>query len=266
LREKSVYFLSDAHFHTKDSDWERQKRRRFAAFLETIAGAEHLYLLGDLFDFWFELRRVIPKGYHDILFSLRQLRLTGTGITLLGGNHDYWLGEHLEDELGLALAPDGLFAEHQGRRLLLDHGDESLSGDWAYRALKTVIRNPLFIGAAKLLHPDFTYWAADRLSATSRGIDERQKRRQRPPRHLALRRLLDDSFDALVLGHLHLGFHLRYERWDILCLGDWIERFSYAKLEDGALGLFDDAGRHYPAEAVPDPDGPARDRIRPEGG
>lgn len=261
-----VYFVSDAHFSARASVAEREKRRRFLRFLEGLAGAAHLYIVGDLFDFWFEYRRVQPAGFAEILHPLRALALAGTPVTLIGGNHDYWLGPHLVDDYGLRLAPDGLVAEHQGRRLRIDHGDESLSGDRGYLALKAVIRQPAFIATARLLHPDFTFWAADRLSHTSRWLEDREEARGQRARPLRLSRLLDERIDGLVFGHLHLGFHWRYRQWDLVCLGDWIRRFSYARLAGGELQLLDDKGRHYPAEPVETPDQPARCSVLPRAG
>ena len=244
----SVFFLSDAHFRSKDSAGEAEKVRHFREFLERIAGAEHLYLLGDLFDFWFEYRRVIPKGYDNILRPLRRLRDSGTRITLIGGNHDWWLGPYFTDELGAELALDGCRVEHQGRRLLLVHGDELLNGDIGYKMLKTVIRHPAFIALARLLHPDFTYWAADRLSNTSRRLGEASQHKIKPERSLRLRPLLDDEVDILVFGHLHLAFHRTYEQWEMVCLGDWITQFTYAELREGEMRLLNDRGKEWEKE------------------
>ncbi len=261
MPESPIFFLSDAHFSVRDSEREREKRRRLQAFLESIEGAERLYIVGDLFDFWFEYRRVVPRGFMDVCYALRKTRLAGTHITMIGGNHDYWLGGHLRDEIGVDLAPDGLDATHQGRRLRIDHGDETLSGDRAYLALKKLIRNRFFVGAARLLHPDFTFWAADQLSHGSRWLDERDSVRPVARRPLRLRRLLTGDFDILILGHLHVGFHNRYRDWEILCLGDWIHCFSYARLDGGVLSLHDDRGGEYPPEEVDDPDRIPRNRI-----
>ncbi|MBN2170553.1 MAG: UDP-2,3-diacylglucosamine diphosphatase [Candidatus Krumholzibacteriota bacterium] len=266
MESRPIYFVSDSHFRPHPDAAERERVRRFFAFLEHAAGAKRLYIVGDLFDFWLEYRSVAPRGYTDILLGLRRLRDAGTGVTLLGGNHDYWLGSFLSDEMGFDLAPDGLLAEHQGRRLRIDHGDESLSGDRGYLTLKTVIRHPLFVGAARLFHPDFTFWAARQLASASRRQEERHRRAGRPPRSLRLRRLLTEDFDALILGHLHLGFHYLYRGWEILCLGDWVERFSYARLVGGRLELRDDRGGVHPARRVADPDGPAADWIAPASG
>ena len=244
----SVHFLSDAHFRSKDSPFEAEKVRRFQEFLESISGAEHLYLLGDLFDFWFEYRRVMPKGYGKILRPLRRLRDSGTRITLIGGNHDWWLGPYFTEELGAELALDGCRVEHQGKRLLLVHGDELLNGDIGYKMLKAVIRHPAFIALARLFHPDFTYWAADRLSNTSRRIGEASQQRITPERSLRLRPLLDEQVDILVFGHLHLAFHRTYEQWEMLCLGDWITQFNHAELRDGKMRLYDGEGREIEKE------------------
>ncbi len=263
---KSIYFLSDAHFSAIDSAKEREKRLRFRQFLSSIDDAERLYIVGDLFDFWFEYRRVIPAGFQSVLMPLRERLEAGTGITLVGGNHDYWLGRHLREELGFDLAPEGMIAEHQGRRLMLDHGDESLSGDRGYLALKKIIRNRLFIGMARLLHPDITFWAADKLSHGSRWLDDQGESRARPMRPLRLKKLLDDRFDALILGHLHMGFHYQYRAWEILCLGDWIVRFSYARLQGGQFSLMDDRDNSFPAVTIDDPDLPPRCQIRKDPG
>jgi UDP-2,3-diacylglucosamine hydrolase len=183
-------------------------------------------------------------------------------VTLIGGNHDYWLGSHLIRDYGFDLAPDGLVAEHQGRRLRIDHGDETLSDDRGYLALKTVIRNRVFLGAARLIHPDLTFWLADRLSHGSRWLDEKQMAQGQAKRPLRLKAALDEDVDAFIFGHLHLAFHQRYRHWDIVCLGDWILRFSYARLADGQLTLQDDRGRRVAVEEVDDPDRPPRCRLR----
>lgn len=258
----AVYFISDAHFSARDSALEREKRRRFQKLLDGLEDAARIYIVGDLFDFWLEYRRVMPAGFVDVLYPLRERVLAGVPITLVGGNHDYWLGHCLSDEFGFDLALDGLRAEHQGRRIRIDHGDEILSGDRGYLALKALIRNPLFVGAARLLHPDLTFWAADKLSHGSRWLDEKEAARRTPTRPLRVGKLLDDSFDTLVLGHLHLGFHYRHRAWEILCLGDWIHRFSYARLKGGVFTLLDDRGNSYPARDVDDPDLPPRCAIR----
>ena len=245
-----VYFLSDAHFRSKDSAGERRKLARFRTFLERIEGAQHLYVLGDLFDFWFEYGRVIPKGYLEVLRPLRRLRDSGTRITLIGGNHDYWLGPFFTEELGAELALDGLRAEHQGRRLLMVHGDDLLNGDRGYKLLKTVIRNPVFVGAARLLHPDFTYWAADLLSAGSRKLGEAGHQKIKPERSLRLKPLLDESVDILLFGHLHMAFHQLHENWEMVCLGDWIDLFSYGELKEGRMRLLDLEGREFAPEPL----------------
>ncbi len=247
---ENVYFLSDAHFRSKDSPRESEKLRRFASFLESIEGAKHLYLLGDLFDFWLEYRRVIPKGYFEVLRPLRRLRDSGTEITLIGGNHDYWLGSFFEDELGATLALDGCRAEHQGKRLLMVHGDELLNGDLGYKILKAVIRNRVFVDASKILHPDLTYWLADRLSDTSRKMGEASHQNITPARSLRLKPLLDETVDILVFGHLHMAFHQLHEQWEMVCLGDWIDQFTYGELADGRMRLMNDEGKVFEPERI----------------
>ena len=252
MSEGAVYFLSDAHFRARPDVGQRERINRFLTFLESIGGAEHLYLLGDLFDFWFEYHRAIPKGCLEILNGLYRLRESGTAITMIGGNHDYWMGSCLGDELGARLAPDGCQAYHQGRRLRLIHGDEMETADLGYRALKRVICNPLFISAARLLHPDFTYRVADSLAEASRFLGQRN-RPQRKEQGRNYGQFLDDGVDILIFGHFHEAFHHRMGPWEALCLGDWLTHFSYAELADGRLRLLDDQGGTFSCENHPCP-------------
>ena len=192
--------------------------------------------------------------------AARAWRDTGLGLLEFPGeNGGAGLGALarvlVNEELGAAdpgatLALDGCRAEHQGKRLLMVHGDDLLNGDRGYKILKSIIRNRLFVGTAKLLHPDFTYWAADLLSGTSRKLGEAGHQKITPSRSLRLKPLLDESVDILLFGHLHMAFHQLHESWEMVCLGDWIELFSYGELRDGRMRLLDDTGQVFGPEKI----------------
>jgi UDP-2,3-diacylglucosamine hydrolase len=235
----TVYFLSDTHFkyHAEDPH-ESGKRARFRRFLASIEGASRLYLLGDIFDFWFEYRSVIPRHYPDILEALGRLADSGTGIFILGGNHDHWFGSYLPDTYGIEVLPQGTVHELQGRRVMLTHGDDLLPGDYAYKALKAVIRSRPVTGFAKLVHPDLLYGFAAAFSRTSKGFT--QKKTERCAERLtgmAREHFFRDGNDAFVMGHVHLPRMKEMEGRTFIILGDWETHFSYARLEGGVFSL-----------------------------
>lgn len=231
-----AYFFSDAHLGMEGRDREAAREARLRDFLKTVAQrATHLYVMGDLFDFWFEYRTAIPRRYFEILGSLRDVREAGVEITYLAGNHDFWLGSFITDELGIRFHDGALPLEMQGRRLWLHHGDGLVGGDLGYRILKRVLRNPACIALYRMIHPDLGIPLAHFVSRWSRGSREgRPLEPERLIREIARPRFAE-GYDAVLIGHFHHPFHLREDGREFVILGDWIERFGYATLEGGRL-------------------------------
>jgi len=229
--------LSDAHL---GSGADTAARGR--ALIELLRGfqprASHVYVLGDLFDFWFEYRHAIPKGHFQVLRALADLADAGIPITYIGGNHDFWCGSYLTREVGVRVHQKPLRCEHQGRRLFLAHGDGIGPGDVGYRFLKALLRHPLAITMYRLVHPDWGIPLAHRVSLISRRhTKERSYYLARMARHLAAPGYAAGD-DGIVVGHIHDPLHLRDSRGrDFLVLGDWLEHFTYARLEEGRLTL-----------------------------
>jgi UDP-2,3-diacylglucosamine hydrolase len=152
----TVYFLSDAHLGGEPRPKEAAREARLHRFLSHVA--EHgsaLYIVGDLFDFWFEYPTAIPRRHFETLAALRDVRRAGVAIHYLTGNHDFWLGPFLSQELGLITHTGATTVETQGHRLWIHHGDGLVGGDLGYRVLKRVVRHPASIGLYGLLHPDW---------------------------------------------------------------------------------------------------------------
>ncbi len=235
---RAVYFFSDAHLGTDPKDVEARRERRLHDFLASLPGrASALYIVGDLFDFWFEYRTAIPRRYFDTLCELRQLREAGIEITYLTGNHDFWLGSFLSGEMGLTTGPGPLSLELQGRRLWVHHGDGLVGGDLGYRILRRVIRSPLSIGLYRLIHPDLGIPLANAFSRWSRhSRDQRTLDGPRLVREVAAPRFAQ-GYDAVLVGHFHHAFEHRQDGSDFFVLGDWIKNFTYVKLEQGRLTL-----------------------------
>jgi UDP-2,3-diacylglucosamine hydrolase len=237
--KETVYFLSDTHFkyHSQGAD-ERKKRAYFLDFLGRIGHAGRLYLVGDVFDFWFEYKSVIPRYYHDVLDGLFHLRKGGTEIFITGGNHDFWFGSYLSETLGLTILPDIATHELQGRTVTLTHGDMLLPRDYLYKTLKSIIRSRPVVSLARAVHPDILYAFARNFSRASKGITHNKTERSAK----AVIRMAPDAFfrwnnDVFVMGHTHYPMIKRFGKNILVILGDWEEHYSYLKLEGGELSL-----------------------------
>jgi len=235
---EAAYFLCDAHLGADPRRDEAPREARLHDFLNHLPGrATSLHILGDLFDFWFEYRTAIPRRYFGVLAALQRVREAGIPITYLAGNHDFWLGTFLRDELGVETCDGPVVVEAQGRRLWLHHGDGLVGGDLGYKVLKRILRNRASIALYGLLHPDLgiplALWCS-RWSRRSRGhgpfTPDRLIREIADPR-------FREGYDGVLIGHFHQSFEHRDGDRRFLVLGDWIDRFTYAVLENGNLRL-----------------------------
>ncbi|NOT34543.1 MAG: UDP-2,3-diacylglucosamine diphosphatase [Candidatus Eisenbacteria bacterium] len=234
----AVYFLSDAHLGVDPEPVEAPRRARLHAFLKSLSGrAQALYIVGDLFDFWFEYGTAIPRRHFGTLRVLAELKESGVEIHYLNGNHDFWLGPFLSQELGVRTYDGAVTLETQGRRVWMHHGDGLVGGDLGYRALKRLVRHPVSIELYRLLHPDLGIPLAHWVSNGSR-----RSRPDRPPdverlwREIALPRF-EAGFDTVMIGHFHQAIERRDGSRAFFVLGDWMEHFTFVKLEGGELEL-----------------------------
>ena len=233
----AVYFASDLHFGAGSPAQERERVGLFLDWLQSLTDASHLYLLGDVFDFWMDYPNFMPKSHFEVLHGLRRLGERGVRLRFVGGNHDVWCTDYLRDHVGFEILDSGSVVEHQGRRLRLHHGDGLLAGDAGYRIFRSIVRNRAFVLLAKSLHPEFTHAVAHWLSHSSRESD-----RDDPE---ALRALIrnfasthpQDDVDFLVIGHIHLPHQERFGHWTFHCLGDWLLNYTAARLAGGELAI-----------------------------
>jgi UDP-2,3-diacylglucosamine hydrolase len=237
--DKSIFFLSDTHFaYHNTGENESKKRSLFLEFLAHIRGADRLYLLGDIFDFWFEHGKSVPGYYDDILDGLHSLVESGTSTFITGGNHDHWLGGYFPEALGVTVLPTLVTHELQGRTITMTHGDTLLPGDYAYKALKAVIRSRPVIAIARLVHPAILYRFAGHFSVASKGMTHKKTEQAA---ETLLGRAGDSYFkwgnDVFIMGHVHVPILRRFEEKTFVILGDWEEHFSYLELRGGGLSL-----------------------------
>jgi len=231
-------FLSDVHLGSGRADENRIREAWLGSFLERRAArARRLFILGDLFDFWFTYRHAIPRAHLATIRRLGALVDAGVEISYFGGNHDWWAGAWLRDTLGVTTYDDPTTLQVDGRLLALMHGDGLARGDLGYKLLKLLLRHPVTIGAYRAIHPDLGIPFANFVSRLSRGSrDEAKVDREWLYRQLALPRFAAGA-DAVLTGHYHHPTHFRREGRDFLILGDWVKNFTFASLHDGRFTL-----------------------------
>jgi UDP-2,3-diacylglucosamine hydrolase len=233
-----VLFLADSHFRDRRRSGEAERRLRFIEFLSSVPSGAAVFLLGDIFDFYFEYASVVPKRYFDVLNALYDCARRGAEVHFLGGNHDYWFGSFLRDEIGLVPHRDDVFVECQGRKIWCTHGDLFLTGDANYKTIRSIIRNRFVIAAAKGLHPDLMDAIACRVSQGSKNRNRRSV--EDVARELASRaaeNFFSKGNDMIVMGHIHYPLHEVKDGKDLVIVGDWITQFTYARLKDGKVSL-----------------------------
>ena len=232
------FFISDVHLYPGKRD--HPGREPLHSFLRELGKGEpgRLWILGDLFDYWFEYVGLIPSGYSDTLCLLKTLSERGWKTVFLPGNHDWWCGDNLSGASGMEIIKDSPHRETiQGKNFILAHGDGLGTGDAGYRMIKPFLRSPLSAWLFSLIHPSTATWLATRFSTTSRRI--LRKKIDTVPEYLAVwaKEQKQSGIQVVVTGHTHcpsvtdLGGVLHAS------LGDWISHFTYLTIQEGEIRL-----------------------------
>ena len=233
METRPVHVVSDIHLGAVPAETERAFRR----FLAHVAESASLLLVnGDLFDFWFEYRHVILAEHYRVLAKLRDVVEAGVPVVFVGGNHDAWAGAFLRDTVGVEVLQGPVEMVLGGRRTLVAHGDGVGRGDFRYRALKRLIRNPLTVGAFRALHPDLGRRVALLASTTehkaaSGDRDAKQGRAAFIAAWAEETLLADPSLDLVLAGHAHLATRTEVAPGRFYVnSGDWLDTFDYVVL------------------------------------
>ena len=236
---KNVYFISDIHLSFNDSVNEQKKLRYLHSFLDNInTDAEALFVLGDLFDFWFEWYHVIPRYWFPVLHHFRNLIDSGVDIHLIKGNHDFYLGNYLQEEVGIHCHDQSYVFSLNDKKIFISHGDGLARKDHGYRILKKIIRNPLSIFLYKtFLSADLGIMLAKWTSRSSRSLMQKKKKYWSDEYFQVARKKFEQGFDFVILGHLHVPEIRKQEPHVYVNLGDWINEFSYALFDGDSLSL-----------------------------
>ena len=239
-----IYFASDHHLGAPDRETSLVRERLFVKWLDEIKPkATALYILGDLFDVWYEYKEVVPKGYVRVLGKLAELADAGISIHYFVGNHDMWMIDYLEKEIGANVYFHPKVMELGTKRFFIGHGDGLGPKDKSYKRMKKVFRNPFFQWLYRWLHPDLGIPFARYLSLKNKLISgSKDLIYDGPDREwlvqYAKRKLKSEHFDYFVFGHRHLPLEISLnDKSTYINLGDWITHYTYGVFDGNTLLL-----------------------------
>lgn len=243
---KKAYFLSDAHLGARYIANKREHEGRLVAFLDSIKDdAAELYLLGDILDYWYEYKYVVPRGHVRFLGKLAELADAGVKIFWFTGNHDVWLFDYLANEIGLKVIKGNTMMEIMGKQFLLSHGDDVGYQKPTYRFTRWCFYNRVCQWLYASIHPRWTYpiatgWSQQNRISRSQDYEDRLK-------EVCCKRLATfcDEHAAkhpevqhYVFGHIHLAQQVALdENRTMTIIGDWIDQFTYAVFDGNEMRL-----------------------------
>ena len=241
---KKIYFLSDFHLGAPDYESSLQREKIIVQFLDEIKNdAAEIFLVGDMFDFWYEYRKVVPKGYVRLLGKLAELSDAGIPMHFFVGNHDMWMRDYFQKELNIPVYYEPKKFERNGKKFLIAHGDGLGPGDHGYKRLKKIFRNPFCKWLFGILPPMAGMGLANYLSRRSRAqtgaSEEIFLGEEKEWLILYCKDVLKkENIDFFVFGHRHLAIDYRLNDTSrYINLGDWIHYYTYAVFDGEALIL-----------------------------
>jgi len=233
--KNKTYFASDFHLGIDAKYSSREREHQIVRWLDQIKGdAAAIYLVGDLFDFWFEYRSVVPKGFVRLLGKLAELRDQGIPIFVFIGNHDMWLFDYFEEELDIPIIRKPIVKEIGGKQFYIGHGDGLGPGDHGYKFLKRIFANRLCQFLFSTLHPNLSFWVAQKWSRRSRASNPAEEAFLGEEEEWLLiysnEQLEKNPADFYVFGHRHLpiDYTLKNGKSRYINLGEWMNYNSYA--------------------------------------
>lgn len=245
MSQKPIYFISDLHLGSTYDPHSRQRERLVTEFLESIADkAGAIYLVGDILDYWYEYRTVVPRGYVRFFGALAALADKGVKITWFIGNHDIWLFDYLRDEIGIEIIDGQLVTDIYGKRFLITHGDGVGKLPRGFRFIRSVFRNRVCQKLYASIHPRWTIPFALKWSSHSRSNEK-----EMPPFDITSDPLAEyarkwqtdhphEHVDYFVFGHRHILIDRELDDGaKVIILGDWLKYFSYGYYDGESFSL-----------------------------
>lgn len=241
---KKIYFLSDFHLGAPNHAASLEREKTIVSFLDEIKkDAAEIFVVGDMFDFWYEYRQVVPKGFVRLLGKLAELSDAGIPLHFFVGNHDMWMRDYFQKELNIPVYFEPVEFERNGKKLLVGHGDGLGPGDHGYKRLKKIFRNPVCKWLFGALPPVVGMGLANFLSRRSRaqtgGTEEIFLGEDKEWLIIYSKEVLEKKkIDFFVFGHRHLPIDYRLgDNSRYINLGDWIRYYTYAVFDGEDMKL-----------------------------
>ncbi len=239
------YFIADAHLKPTTIPFEGKRQARLRDFLIQClndADCAGLFILGDLFDFWYEYRYYIPKHFFQIYRIMEEFPQHGKELHYFAGNHDFQLGTFFSETLKITTHDQPWIWQVDGKRYLLDHGDGRAPADKGYRLLKKILRNPLCQAFFSLIHPDWGMRSGMSASSISRQANhdpelEIDELKIDPYIEWAVKTLEETDFDGIIIAHTHHAHHEQIDKKLFISLGPWLHKESYMVYQAGQFSF-----------------------------
>lgn len=232
---KKIYFASDFHLGTPNKTESKIREMRIIRWLDAIKfDAEAIYLIGDIFDFWFEYQHLVPKGYLHFLGKLAELRSLNIPIYFFTGNHDMWMFRYLEEELGIPTYHEPQSVEWHGKTFFIGHGDGLGPGEKSFKIMRKIFHSKQFQWFFKRFHPNFSFAIAHFWSSSSRKGKPSNPVFLGPTKEWLIsyceRKIKTAPHDFFVFGHRHLAIDhtLSNQKSRYINTGEWLSTNSYA--------------------------------------
>ena len=240
---KSIYFSSDNHLGAPNYSDSLIREKLFISWLDKIkTDAQVIFLLGDLFDFWFEYYKSVPKGFTRVLGKLSELSDSGIKIYFFVGNHDYWTRDYFQKEIGMQVLKKPTEFKINNKLFFIGHGDGLGPGDFKYKFLKRIFRNPLFIFLFRINYPWFgiplgNFFSRKNKILSGNNIKFKSKENE-ILYHFCKKKLNIKHYDFFVFGHRHLPLKIELGNNSYYFnTGDWINHYSFLHFKDDSLEL-----------------------------
>ena len=240
---KKVYFLADAHLGSKSHRDSLETERKLCRWLDFVKkDAASIYLMGDIFDYWFEYRYVVPKGFTRLLGKIAEVTDSGVDVHFFIGNHDIWLTDYLTTECGMILHFEPLIVDISGKKFFLAHGDGMGDDSRSFNFLRRVFHSKFLRKCFSAIHPRWTIPLAHAWSGSSREkggiIDYLGEDNEYLIRFSKEKLKNNPDINYFIFGHRHILLNLPIsEQSRVVILGDWITLFSYAEFDGESLQL-----------------------------
>jgi UDP-2,3-diacylglucosamine hydrolase len=243
--KNKIYFASDFHLGAPNAEESLKREKKIVKWLDEIkVDAKEIYLVGDIFDFWFEYKTVIPRGFVRLQGKIAELTDSGIPIHLFTGNHDMWIFDYLPQELGVSLYRENIVKEFNGKKFLIGHGDGLGPGDNTYKLLKGFFASKICQWAFARIHPNFGIGIANAWSRKSRksniDYDEVFHGEEKEDLIIFCNEYIkkDPTIDYFVFGHRHLPLEINIgEKAKYFNLGEWIKYNSFGVFDGDKFEL-----------------------------